>query len=123
MAYQGFSPLTLSGILNALDGVASSDGRIVFMTTNYIDRLDSALIRPGRVDVKQYIGHATDYQASTMFMKFYPNASQQMADDFAKKILGISKAISSAQIQGYFMLHKNEPQIAIDNLELFLNNK
>lgn len=39
-AYQGFSPLTLSGLLNALDGVAESDGRIVFMTTNYIDRLN-----------------------------------------------------------------------------------
>lgn len=37
-AYQGFAPLTLSGLLNALDGVASSDGRIVFMTTNYIER-------------------------------------------------------------------------------------
>ena len=36
-AYQGFSPLTLSGLLNALDGVAASEGRLVFMTTNYVD--------------------------------------------------------------------------------------
>lgn len=38
MAYQGMGRLTFSGLLNALDGVASSEARIVFMTTNYIDR-------------------------------------------------------------------------------------
>ncbi|KAH8044548.1 hypothetical protein JL720_17036 [Aureococcus anophagefferens] len=40
--------LTLSGLLNALDGAAASEGRVVFMTTNYVDRLDPALLRPGR---------------------------------------------------------------------------
>ena len=55
-AYQGLNSVTLSGLLNALDGVASSEGRILFMTTNYLDRLDPALIRPGRVDYKEYIG-------------------------------------------------------------------
>lgn len=34
------------------------------MTTNYIDRLDPALIRPGRVDYVQLVGDATDFQAS-----------------------------------------------------------
>lgn len=37
-AYDGLSRLTLSGLLNALDGVASSEARILFMTTNHIDR-------------------------------------------------------------------------------------
>ena len=37
-AFQGMSRLTFSGLLNALDGVASTEARIVFMTTNYIDR-------------------------------------------------------------------------------------
>ncbi|CAF4435535.1 unnamed protein product, partial [Adineta steineri] len=36
--FQGMKPLTLSGLLNALDGVISTEGRIIFMTTNYIDR-------------------------------------------------------------------------------------
>lgn len=35
-------------LLNALDGVAAAEGRLLFMTTNYIERLDQALIRPGR---------------------------------------------------------------------------
>jgi len=38
-AYEGLSRVTLSGLLNALDGAASSEARILFMTTNYIDRL------------------------------------------------------------------------------------
>lgn len=52
--------MTFSGLLNAIDGVASADERILFMTTNHVDRLDSALIRPGRIDVKQYFGYCTE---------------------------------------------------------------
>lgn len=48
--------VTFSGLLNCLDGVASAEARIMFMTTNYLERLDPALVRPGRVDVKEYIG-------------------------------------------------------------------
>ncbi|KAE9577839.1 hypothetical protein CGMCC3_g6239 [Colletotrichum fructicola] len=44
--------LSLSGLLNVLDGVASQDGRVLIMTTNHIEHLDDALIRPGRVDKK-----------------------------------------------------------------------
>jgi chaperone BCS1 len=42
--------LTLSSILNALDGVVSLDGTIIFMTTNVLENIDSAILRPGRVD-------------------------------------------------------------------------
>lgn len=42
--------LTFSGFLNAIDGVRSQEGRIIILTTNYKERLDPALLRPGRVD-------------------------------------------------------------------------
>ena len=42
--------LTLSGILNTLDGIVSLDGKIVFMTTNIYETLDPALVRKGRID-------------------------------------------------------------------------
>jgi hypothetical protein len=42
--------LSLSGILNALDGVVSLDGTVIFMTTNVLENIDSAILRPGRVD-------------------------------------------------------------------------
>jgi SpoVK/Ycf46/Vps4 family AAA+-type ATPase len=47
--------LDLAGILNALDGVADSPGRIVIMTTNHPERLDPALIRPGRVHLSLHL--------------------------------------------------------------------
>lgn len=44
--------VTLSGVLNALDGISAPEGHIVVMTTNAPDSLDKALVRPGRVDLK-----------------------------------------------------------------------
>jgi chaperone BCS1 len=44
------SAVTLSGLLNVLDGVSSEEGRVLIMTTNHIEHLDEALIRPGRAD-------------------------------------------------------------------------
>ena len=40
--------VTLSGVLNAIDGVESSESQIMIMTTNFKEHLDPALIRPGR---------------------------------------------------------------------------
>ena len=48
----GSESVSFSGLLNALDGVAAQEGRIFFMTTNHIEQLDPALIRPGRCDIK-----------------------------------------------------------------------
>lgn len=45
------------GLLNVLDGVVDTPGRIVVMTTNVIDVLDDALIRPGRIDKKILLGY------------------------------------------------------------------
>lgn len=43
--------ISFSGLLNAIDGVASQEGRVLVMTSNFLDKLDDALIRPGRIDV------------------------------------------------------------------------
>merc|ERR1711939_932024 len=49
--------LNLSGLLNVLDGVVDTPERIVVMTTNHPEFLDPALIRPGRIDQKLFLGH------------------------------------------------------------------
>nr|XP_029528411.1 mitochondrial chaperone BCS1 isoform X3 [Oncorhynchus nerka] len=116
LAYQGMGRLTFSGLLNALDGVASSEARIVFMTTNFIDRLDPALIRPGRVDLKQYVGHCTHWQLTQMFRRFYPAESATEGDRFAESALATHPNISAAQVQGHFMLFKMDPTGSIDNV-------
>lgn len=69
------SPLTgrlsLSGLLNILDGVASQEGRVLIMTTNHIEKLDKALIRPGRVDMTVEFGRADSYMTSSIFRAIY----------------------------------------------------
>lgn len=47
----------LQGVLNVLDGVVDSPGRIVIMTTNFPEALDAALIRPGRIDKKLHLNY------------------------------------------------------------------
>lgn len=120
-AYEGLSRLTLSGLLNALDGVASAEGRIVVMTTNYLERLDPALIRPGRVDIKLLIDYASEYQLEQMFSRFYPEASLAKSRVFAQSVLKLNRQTSLAEIQGYFMLYKTDPDSALNNLNSLSN--
>ncbi|XP_001364893.1 mitochondrial chaperone BCS1 isoform X1 [Monodelphis domestica] len=111
--YQGLGRLTFSGLLNALDGVASTEARIVFMTTNYVNRLDPALIRPGRVDLKEYVGYCSQWQLSQMFQRFYPGETASVAESFAEQALSAQCQLSPAQVQGHFMLFKNDPVGAV----------
>ncbi|CAE6472194.1 unnamed protein product [Rhizoctonia solani] len=64
--------LSLSGLLNSLDGVAAAEGRILFATTNHIERLDPALSRPGRMDVWVDFKNASRWQAEEIFKNFFP---------------------------------------------------
>ncbi|KAK7053635.1 hypothetical protein R3P38DRAFT_3254170 [Favolaschia claudopus] len=66
------SMVTLSGLLNVIDGIGSEEGKLFFATTNHIDRLDAALLRPGRIDHKVQYGLATEAQAHALFMRFFP---------------------------------------------------
>ncbi|KAJ4424560.1 hypothetical protein N0V82_000690 [Gnomoniopsis sp. IMI 355080] len=63
--------ISLSGLLNAIDGVASHEGRVLIMTTNKPETLDDALIRPGRVDLQVAFGNATQEQARELFERMY----------------------------------------------------
>ncbi|THH29281.1 hypothetical protein EUX98_g4901 [Antrodiella citrinella] len=67
------STLSLSGLLNSLDGVAAAEGRLLFATTNHIERLDPALSRPGRMDVWVNFKNATKWQAEGIFRCFFPS--------------------------------------------------
>ncbi|XP_076685314.1 mitochondrial chaperone BCS1 isoform X1 [Andrena cerasifolii] len=118
-AYDGLNRVTFSGLLNCLDGVASAEARILFMTTNYLERLDPALVRPGRVDVKEYIGWCSARQVEQMFLRFYKNAgdrANEIAAQFAKEVMSQKRNVSPAQIQGFFMFYKNSPNDVLKNV-------
>ncbi|KAF2801708.1 P-loop containing nucleoside triphosphate hydrolase protein [Mytilinidion resinicola] len=73
-AKQGVS---LSGLLNAIDGVATHEGRVLVMTTNRPEKLDNALIRPGRVDMQVEFTLATRDQIRDIFIRMYSNENDK----------------------------------------------
>ncbi|CAI4059064.1 bifunctional AAA family ATPase chaperone/translocase BCS1 SKDI_04G5860 [Saccharomyces kudriavzevii IFO 1802] len=106
------SSVTFSGLLNALDGVTSSEETITFMTTNHPEKLDAAIMRPGRIDYKVYVGNATSYQVEKMFMKFYPGETE-ICKKFVENIEALDITVSTAQLQGLFVMNKDAPQDAL----------
>ncbi|GAA4416170.1 AAA family ATPase [Quisquiliibacterium transsilvanicum] len=88
--------VSFSGLLNALDGVAAQEGRIVVLTTNHRERLDPALIRPGRIDVEVELGNASAEQLRGLLLRFHPEAGERaarLASDYPPGVL------SPAQVQ------------------------
>ncbi|HET6915002.1 MAG TPA: AAA family ATPase [Acidimicrobiales bacterium] len=65
---------SMAGLLNALDGVGTPHGLITFMTTNDIDVIDKALLRPGRIDVVEEIGHPDQDQVARLFESWYDSS-------------------------------------------------
>lgn len=116
----GGKGVTFSGLLNALDGVASQEGRLLVMTTNHIERLDPALIRPGRIDRKVEVDNASKGQARAMFLRFYEN-EVSLAEEFAKKIP--DKELSMAAIQGHLLANRDRPEAAVESVHSLLDAK
>jgi chaperone BCS1 len=113
--------VTMSGLLNALDGVSSREGRILFMTTNHPERLDPALVRPGRVDRSFHLGHTTPDQAQRLFTWFYcggqPDpAVEHWARVFASRIP--EGRVCMAAIQEHLLRFRSDPESAARGLDL-----
>jgi chaperone BCS1 len=106
--------LTFSGVLNALDGVGGKDGRIVFMTTNHVELLDPALVRPGRIDVQVHVGNATAEQATRLFERFYWGVSPALVKGFRRQMP--DGEVSMATVQGHLMKYKSSPGLAVEKL-------
>lgn len=95
--YRGAN-VTFSGLLNALDGVASAEERVLFLTTNHVERLDRALVRPGRVDMTVRLGEATRYQAGELWDRFYGEMDKEGANK--SRFLGSWKDLVSSEFEG-----------------------
>lgn len=136
--------LSLSALLNAIDGIVSSEGRILIMTTNHIDHLDPALLRPGRVDMTIHFENISARSAQNFFKSFYSTSDifdttstaiksyqarklsscaypetehdlERLAHIFSRSIP--AGEISPAELQGYLLRYKYRPDKAISNVE------
>jgi len=107
--------ITFSGILNALDGITTRDNMICFITTNYKQHLDSALIRPGRVDHIMKFDYVCKEQVLKIFTVFTECAEK--AKDFYEELSRFNINISVSLLQQYLLKYINKPDEAIDNID------
>lgn len=137
------SGVTLSGILNALDGIAAQEGRLLFATTNCVDNLDEALCRPGRMDIHVEFKNASRWQAKRLFECFFPPSSSDSSSENSSdeknpselssrfRFLPLTKeeasslaekfadsipegSLSVASLQGFLLRYKDRPHVAVE---------
>ncbi|EAU38122.1 predicted protein [Aspergillus terreus NIH2624] len=119
--------ISLSGLLNAIDGVSSPEGRILIMTTNSPETLDPALIRPGRVDMHVDFELPSRDQMHALFVSMYSDVATDgsepdeagtsldaMAEQFSSSIP--ERSISLAELQGYLLRYKHCPEDACEDV-------
>jgi len=95
----GLLGVTLSGLLNVLDGFHAPENVIFAMTTNHVETLDPALLRPGRIDYKLYLGEAAKSQKVELYRRFFPGTTELEASEFADEHF----AETMAQFQGLLL--------------------
>lgn len=110
--------VTFSGLLNAIDGVAAGEGRLLFATTNHPEKLDPALVRPGRIDRRIIIDLADREQLRRIFQRFFPGAPAEQADQFATSLPDQQLAMSA--VQAYLILHAESADEACANIDTLL---
>lgn len=86
--------VTLSGLLNCLDGIVTPDGVVIIMTTNHPETMDKALLRPGRVDVRVNFKAATKEQLEGMALRLQPGMETSWVIQYMLK-----KKMTTAQAQ------------------------
>ncbi|KAL4960912.1 BCS1 and AAA domain-containing protein [Aspergillus stella-maris] len=162
--------VSLSGLLNVIDGVAACEGRILVMTTNHPEKLDPALVRPGRIDMTIAFGYSTASDIKELFSAIYStlegdlrasrseraspamqkklkqnklqtkDQTQKSSNGKVNTVISLNKKakfsdkqvkgwaerfaarvpegeFTPAEIQGYLLNHKTDPEAAIEGAE------
>jgi chaperone BCS1 len=109
--------VTLAGMLNVLDGFNSPHGVITVMTTNHIDALDEAIIRPGRVDLMEELNELDDYQLRGICEYFVGHIPENLPH------VAPEGGITSAQIVGIIRNHIPTVQNSANDIVNFILSK
>ena len=106
--------ITLSYLLNVIDGIRETPGRILIITSNHYNQLDEALIRPGRIDIKLEMKNASVNTISQMYCHYY---DEVLDTNFIEKL--VDHKISPAQITNIYLNSKNQDEFKNNLLEIF----
>jgi hypothetical protein len=108
-------PVTLDDILNLWDGIRETPGRILIITSNYYNTLDSALIRPGRIDITHEFSNASHETISEIYTHLFNKEIEN------NKLLKIKEySYSPAELINIYVSNKNENEFV---KKLIKNNK
>ena len=116
--------VTLSYLLNLIDGIRETPGRILVITSNHYDKLDDALIRPGRIDCTLQMTNASYDTICLMFKHYYKIEISEFFLDNKKYNFELLKKfhLSPAEIVN-FKVFSNTPDEFIDNMFSAINLK
>jgi ATP-dependent Zn protease len=96
-------PLTLDDILNAFDGIKETPGRIMIMSSNHYEKLDPALIRPGRIDITLELTKASHNTISELYKHLFNEEID------CKKLAHIKEYhFSPAELINIYISHKDK---------------
>src|SRR6478609_888646 len=97
--------VTLADFLELLDGIVEMDGRIIIMTTNQREKMDSALVRPGRIDLDVELRPPSRLLIGHIFRHMYKHEEEEkLRSIFQKYFEHLSeKTVSTARVINCFM--------------------
>ena len=108
--------VTLTGLLNALDGIMTPEGSVFILTTNKIDNIDKAMYRPGRVDLVEHVGYVNTEQFRLFCEEFKQGTS--VPDSFDESL-----KITTSELMQCFRNNMHTPDKTQDSLEQLMQNK
>jgi hypothetical protein len=121
---EGRNMVTFSGILNAFDGITSNENNICILTTNHIENLDPALIRPGRVDHIMRFDYAVKEQIVDIFNIFTEEDAAYTAEErgakaieFYEVLKSINVKITTSLLQQYLLKYADQADLIIGNVD------
>lgn len=111
--YDRRGDLTPDCLLNVLDGVVETHGRICILTANNVSVLESipALMRAGRIDKKLELGYCTEKQIATLIKIFYPEI------DFESMGLDIQIQITPAELVKMMLDYHRDPETVLEKIQ------
>ena len=110
--------VTLSGILNGLDGISTKHGLICFITTNYKGHLDQALIRPGRVDKIVTFDYVVQEQVGDIYKAFMWECYDEVKfKEFFKALTDLRIKVNVSILTQYLFEYYNNPEEALKNIK------